>query len=131
MKPSPTPRKRFLAKDGPTPAELKWRPLVEEWRRGTKKAALFCRERDLSLSAFKYWKKHLALRDRRRQAERAASEARQAMRLVPVRIVESTAAGGAPGPVEVVLLGGRVLRVVGDFDPAVLRKLVAALEETR
>jgi hypothetical protein len=131
MNPPPKPRKRFLAKNGPTPAELKWRPLVEVWRRGTQRAALFCRERHLSLSAFKYWKRQVALRDRRRQAERAATEARQAMRLVPVRVVETAPAAGAPGPVEVVLLGGRVLRVAGDFDPAVLRKLVATLEEVR
>jgi hypothetical protein len=29
----PRPQKRFLSKDGPTPAEQRWRPVVEEWRR--------------------------------------------------------------------------------------------------
>ncbi len=113
-----------------SPSEKRWRPIIEDWRRGGGKISPFCRDRGLPLSSFKYWKRELAARDRKRQAQRAATEAsRQALQLLPVRILEpATAAGGS---LEVVLHGGRTLRIGGDFDPAILRKLVAALEEAR
>jgi hypothetical protein len=80
------------------------------------------------MSALKYWKKEIQVRDQHRTAQRAAREAtRHSMRLLPVRIVESQPAKTHSG-VEVVLRGGRVLRVAGDFDSAILHKLVLALE---
>jgi len=124
------PLKRFLSKDGPTPAEQRWRPVVEEWRRSGQDISAFCRQRHVPISSLKFWKKELPLRDQKRQAQRAASEAsRNAMQLLPVRILEP--AGVAAGSVEVVLRGGRVLRVGADFDPAILQKLVSTLEEAR
>jgi hypothetical protein len=129
MKGSSVTRKRFLSKNGPTPAERKWRPLVEEWRRSGLEAAAFCRGRGLALSAFKFWKTELPIRDQRRAAEQASREAgRRAMRMLPVRVVESAAAVLAI-PIEVVLRGGRVLRLAGDFEPSILCKLVSTLEE--
>ena len=124
------PQKRHLAKDGPTPAEQRWRPIVEEWRQSNAEMSGFCRERRVPLSSLKYWKKELALRDQKRQAKRAATEAtRNALQFLPVRVLEPASA--TAGSVEVVLRGGRLLRVGNDFDPAVLRKLVATLEEAR
>ena len=80
------PRTRSLAKDGPTPAELKWRPVLEEWRRSGLGISSFCRERRLAMSALKYWKKEIQVRDQHRTAQRAAREAtRHSMRLLPVR----------------------------------------------
>lgn len=113
-----------------TPSEKRWRPLVDEWRRGGGRITPFCRERGLPLSSFKYWKREIAARDRKREAQRAATEAsRQALQLLPVRVLEPEAT--ATGALEVVLRGGRTLRVSGDFDAMLLRKLVAALEEAR
>jgi hypothetical protein len=125
------PKTNFFSKDGPTPAEVKWRPVLEEWRRSGLEARDFCRDRRLAVSALKHWKKEIQARDQRRSAQRAAKEAsRQSMRLLPVRIVESQPAA-APGALEIVLRGGRLVRLLGDFDPAMLRKLVLALEEAR
>ncbi len=125
-----SPHKRILAKDGPTPAEQRWRPIVEEWRRSGAEMSGFCLQRGLSLCSFKNWKRELAVRDQRRQAKRAATEAtRNALQLLPVRVLEQEPASS--GSVEIVLRGGRTLRIGGDFDPAVLRKLVATLEEAR
>lgn len=84
------------------------------------------------MSAFRYWKQEIARRQRRRQAQRATAEAsRNAMRLLPVRLVEPTPVGLAPAPVEIVLRGGRVVRIGSDFDPAMLEKLVGTLEAIR
>jgi hypothetical protein len=129
-KPSVVPRKRFLSKYGPTPAERKWRPIVEDWRQSGQEASTFCRGLGLALSAFKYWKKELPLRDQRRKSTPAVSKAKhKAIRMLPVRIVEPLS--NAALPIEIVARDGRILRVAGDFDPAVLRKLLAALEEPR
>lgn len=130
MRPPTKPQKRFLAKDGPTPAEQKWRPLIKEWSHSGLRISAFCRQRGIPDSAFTYWKRQIPLRDQQRQADRAASEAsRNAMQFLPVRVLESES--GASGSLEVVLRGGRLLRVGGDFDPAILEKLVATLEGAR
>ena len=130
MKRSVVPPKRFLSKNGPMPAERKCRPIVEDWRQSGQEASAFCRGRGLPLSAFKYWKKELPLRDQRRKSMTPDPKAKhKAIRMLPVRIVEPLS--NAALPIEVVARDGRVLRVAGDFDPAVLRKLLAALEEPR
>jgi hypothetical protein len=129
MTPRPKPQKRFLSKNGPTPAERRWRPVVEEWQRSGQEIAAFCRQRHLPISSVKFWKKELPLRDQKRQARRAAEASRSAMRLLPVRVVDSPQV--AAGSVELVLQGGRVLRIGGDFNPAILQKLIATLEEAR
>ncbi len=96
MRPHNHPRKRPLAKDGPTPAEVKWRPILDQWRHSGLIAAAFCRQRDIPASALLHWKKQVLLRDQRRQAERAASEAsRNALKFLPVQVLEPAAA--APG----------------------------------
>ncbi len=126
----PKPQKRFLSTDGPTPAEQRWRPVIEEWRRSGQDISAFCRQRHVPISSLKYWKKELPLRDQKREAKRAATEAtRNALQFLPVRVLDPAVA--AAGSVEVVLRGGRVLRVGNDFDPAVLQKLVTTLEEGR
>ena len=47
--------------------------------------------------------------------------------LIPVALVTSDVSG--PSGLEVVLSGGRAIRIHGDFDAAILRKAVRALEE--
>ncbi len=126
----PKPQKRQLSKDGPTPAEQRWRPIVDEWRRSGQEVNSFCRQRQFPISSFRYWKRELQDRDQKRQAKRAAAEAtRNGLQFLPVRVLEP--ATPASGAVEVLLHGGRVLRVGADFDPGVLQKLVATLEEAR
>jgi hypothetical protein len=122
--------KRFQSQDGPTPAECRWRPVIEAWRRSGQEIATFCRERHVPISSLKYWKRELAHREQQRQARRAAAEAQKnAISFLPVQVLEPAA--GAVGAVEVVLRGGRVLRIGANFDPAILKKVVATLEEVR
>lgn len=108
---------------------MKWRPILDQWRHSGLTAAAFCRQRGIPASALLHWKKQILLRDQRRQAERAASEAsRNALKFLPVQVLEPAAA--ETGSLEIVLRNGRVLRIGGDFEPVILRKLVATLEET-
>jgi len=130
MKQAPTPQKRFFSKDGLTPAERKWRPIVVEWRRSGEPISSFCRGRGLSLPAFKFWKKELLLRNERRAAKRGRSGGSPPrIRMLPVRVLEPSPTTSAP--VEIVLRDGRILRVTGDFAPSLLQKVVLTLEEGR
>jgi transposase len=76
----------------------------------------FCERRRLSEPSFYAWRRELAKRDAQRPA------------FVPVHLVggEGVAAGGF---LELVLAGGRRVRVPADFDAATLRRLLAVLEE--
>ncbi|MBI2932489.1 MAG: hypothetical protein HYY16_12625 [Planctomycetes bacterium] len=126
------PQKRCRSIDGPTAAEQKWRRVIEKWRQSGLDATAFCRDRGLPVSALGFWKREIPHREQRRQARRAATEAsRNAMRLLPVRVVEPVSTGAGHGSIEVILAGGRILRLGGDFDPAILRQLIAMLEEIR
>jgi hypothetical protein len=69
-------------------------------------------------AAFRFWKRELPDRERRRRERRGAAPAEPSFRILPVRVVEKSA---SVQPLEV-LSGGRTLRIPGDFDPALLRK---------
>jgi hypothetical protein len=108
--------------------EKYWRRLLGQWRRSGLTGRDFCAENSVSEASFYAWKREIARRDQEVQARtRAATPAALLPAFVPVTIesVPTTAAA----PVEVVLAGGRVLRVRGGFDAAVLRQLLALLEE--
>ena len=49
MPPHRKSQKRFLSKEGPTPAERRWRPVVEEWQRSGQEISAFCRQRHLPI----------------------------------------------------------------------------------
>ena len=121
------PKKHF-AKDGPTPKERKWAKIVAEWRASGQAGTAFCRQRHLPVSSFRYWLKELAEREKKRKPTREKKRLAKASRtvsFVPARLVETPP---TVGDFEIVLRGGRSLRVQGDFEPALLRKLVATLE---
>lgn len=123
------PKKHF-AKDGPTPAERKWSKVVAEWRSTGQTGTAFCRRRKVKESAFRYWLKELEQRRKARQAVLAKSRPSRPVppvRFVPARLVPTPPAG----EFEIELAGGRRVRVAGDFEPALLRKLVATLEAPR
>jgi hypothetical protein len=77
----------------------------------------FCVDAGLSLPSFYWWRRELRSRDARRDAG-------QRPRFVPVRVT------AAASVLDVVLGGGRVVRVGGGFDAAHLCAVVAALEAT-
>jgi len=97
-----------------------WRRMFRQWHRSGMSVRAFCRTHDLAEPSFSFWRSALAERDRQR-TEPAAETARL---FAPVRLV-----GDLPPPLEVVCRTGQVVRVSAAFDPAVLRAVIAALEE--
>ena len=109
-----------------TPAEVRYRRLFAERRRGESWAALAARG-GVAPGTLAWWRYEL----RRREAARARSEG-QGPALLPVRVLdaETPAVPATNASVyEVVLAGGRrVLRVPAGFEPAAVCALVAAVE---
>jgi hypothetical protein len=100
-----------------------WRRVVRQWRRSGLTVRDFCRQQQLSEPNFYAWRSILAKRD----AEKPA--------FVPVSVVSEPAtcprAEDAPAPLELILAGGRRLRVGAGFDVATLQRLLPLLEESR
>ena len=97
-----------------------WRRTVRQWHNSGSTVAAFCRQRGLSPASFYAWRRTLAQRDA------------QAAHLVPVRVVGAStpdAGAAAPTGLELVLEGGRWLRIGPAFDAATLRRLLALLQE--
>ena len=95
--------------------ERTWRGRLREWRRSGLTGRDFCARHSLSEPSFYAWRREICQRDRERSA------AKRSPAFVPVRVV------GAE-PLEVVVRGGRVVRVAAGFDAEQLRAVVAALE---
>jgi hypothetical protein len=110
-----------------------WRRLLRLWRRSGRTIRAFCAEHEVSQPSFFAWRRVLAERDQQRRQFNADANrdgdpqvpSDGQASFVPLRVV-STAASTA---FEVVLNGGRVVRVPAYFDAASLRQLLAILEE--
>jgi hypothetical protein len=103
------------------------RETLLEWRRHVAAQAAsgltherYCRERGLSLHAFRAWKYRTAGPSRQRSPAKPDAP----MKFVALRVAPAREAG----PVEVVLGGGRVVRVGAGFDEETLVRVVRALE---
>ena len=112
--------------------ERHWQKHLAAWRRSDQSVRAYCAAEGLSEPSFYAWRRVLGRRNRRGGARAApgggiASEAALAevSPFVPVRLVEDTTPSVA---VEVVLRGGRVLRVPPGFAAQSLREIVAVLE---
>lgn len=93
--------------------EQRWRERLARWQQGDATVADFCDDEGVSVASFYAWRRRL------RAATTPAT-------FVPVRVV-------TPPPtaaLEVVLAGGRAIRVPVGFDAHHLRAVVAALEAT-
>jgi hypothetical protein len=116
--------------------ERYWRRLLGRWRRSGLTGRKFCAANGVSEPSFYGWKREIARRDQEVRDRPgattaaalpgAASAALPAF--VPVTIDPVPAAADSPC-LEVVLAGGRLLRVRGGLDAALLRQLLAVLEE--
>ncbi len=108
-----------------------WRRLVAAWEKSGLSQAEFCRRRQVQAVNFGWWRRHLEStsksppRTNRSGSSRKGSSPRSAKpQFVEFRMTEATAAPAY----EVVLRGGRVLRLPPQFDPAVVAQLVVAVE---
>ena len=95
-----------------------WRRMVRQWRGSGLSVRDFCTDRGISEPSFYAW--------RRTIAERDANAA-----FVPVHVVpDARPAGDASRQgLELLVSGGRVLRIGPGFDEPTLRRLLALLEE--
>ena len=97
-----------------------WRRTVRQWRQSGLSIRDFCREEDLPEGNFYAWRSTIAKRD----AERVA--------FVPVQVIPertiSTRADDPTAALELILPGGRRLRVGPGFDAATLERLLPLVE---
>jgi hypothetical protein len=98
-----------------------WHELIRRWEAGNLTQAEFCRREGVSIWAFRSWK----YRPDKHKPAATRSRAALVPAFLPIR-VPAPIAGAA---LEIVLRTGRLIRVRGDFDAQVLRKLLPILED--
>lgn len=114
--------------------ERRWRRVMARWRRSGMTARAFCLAQQFKESAFYWWRRELARRDRIQgtlannhfkdpQAKMARGRSTKPT-FVPLRVVNDPSAD-----IEVVLRGGRVLRLRPGFDEGTLRQVIGILED--
>lgn len=96
--------------------EQQWRRWLQQWQNTGLSVRAFCARHHLSRPSFYAWRRELHKRD-------------AALALVPVHVLADQPPPPA-GSLEVLVTGGRRLRILPGFDPATLRQLLAVLEET-
>jgi transposase len=94
--------------------EHQWRRWIQQWQHSGLSVQAFCDRHHLPAARFYAWRRTL--------------HQREAAAFVPVDVVPEPEPARAPD-FELVLAGGRRLRVTPGFDPATLRQLLAVLEE--
>lgn len=98
-----------------------WQKTIREAARSGLSTREFCRQHRLHESQFYWWQRRLAAhpaRQQRKQSPEAASFA-----------LVSEEPGAADAGIELVLAGGRRLRIAKGVDAPALRSVLAALEE--
>jgi hypothetical protein len=111
-----------------------WRDTLAAWQDSGLSVTTFCQQRQLQLQSFFRWRKLLVQRDQPAAVSAATAAAPAAAdpaapAFVAVRLRNRPGEAGHH-PFEVVLGGGRLLRVAGAFDPAALRQLLEILEQS-
>src|SRR5579884_1752684 len=96
--------------------EQQWRRWIVQWQHGGLSVRAFCARHDLAEPSFYAWRREIRQRD-------AACGTFLSVQVVP------DDNPSAASPFELVLAGGRTLRVPPGFDAASLRQLLAVLEE--
>lgn len=118
----PRALKRPKSIQGPTAPERKWTRILERWRKSGQEGRAFCLRHGLRESSFRFWLREIPERARRREGRK------RPLRLLPARIVLAPSPAPTGRPLEVLVGQGRTIRVGLDFDPALLLKVVRALE---
>jgi transposase len=97
-----------------------WQRLTAEWKASGLRQAEFCRRHGIKGGTFGWWKHQLA----RAVGESPKRSAKGLGRFVEVRPVAAIPAAAY----EIVVGGGRVIRVPMHFDPQSLSRLLAVVE---
>jgi transposase len=120
---------RAMAKTTKTTA-VGWARRVERWKRSGLTAAEFGAREGFDGKQLSWWKWHLSQRAAGETAPaRPKGTARPAsVTFVPARVVDHDRAPAADGRIEVVLGNGRVVRLTGGDDDAVLAQALRVAE---
>jgi transposase len=106
-----------------TSKERFWRTMVRQWRSSGLSVRAFCAEHGLAEPSFYAWRRTLSERDA------------GTVHFAPVQVVADPqprpAADECTASLELVLGGGRRLRIGAGFDGPTLQRLLALLEEGR
>ncbi len=103
--------------------ELHWRQLIERWQSSGLSVRAFCERHRLALPSVYAWRRTLRQRDRLA----CPSQAPAPVTFLPLLVQPDDT--DPPPSLELVLAGGRCLRIPPGFDPATLRALLVALED--
>jgi hypothetical protein len=104
-----------------------WQELVHEQQRSGLSQAAFCRQRRINAGTFAWWRRKL--RDEAAPiGTRHSGSGRRTSRPEPVRFAEFELVGSGARRYEILLPGGRILRVPTDFDPDQVARLIRAVE---
>lgn len=112
--------------------EEHWRRVLARQRQSGLTRRAFSRRDEINEGALSWWARELARRDgatsqtRKRKPRPKKAAPRPAF--VPVRVIQAAPPRNGTSPLEVVSRSGYVVRLPRDFDPATLRKVLAALE---
>ncbi len=98
-----------------------WADRLAAWEQSGLSQAAFCRREGINGGTFAWWKRQLQKAGGQRPARRGRP-AKASTRFVEVRLSGSSAA------YEVVLAGGRSIRVPSQFDPQAVSRLITAVE---
>ncbi len=101
--------------------EQYWRDLLKQFADSGQSVRGFCKSRSLSEASFYGWRRTLAERD-------AAADPDECLPSAPPAFLPVHIAGQATGQMEIVLGGGRRIRLRGPVDRAALAEVVTALE---
>jgi hypothetical protein len=99
-----------------------WEKVIHEAARSGLSTREFCRRRKLHESQFYWWQRRLSAARQRRQRDKPV-ESPASFALV------SDEAGAPEAGIELVLAGGRRLRIAKGVDESTLRSVLAALDE--
>jgi hypothetical protein len=101
--------------------EAFWRRQFDDWRRSGQTITAFCRDRDLTESAFHLWKRELRLQTKPRHAKTAALRP-IAPQFVPVSVAV------LPASALTLDVNGATLRIEPGADEALLRTVLNVLK---
>ena len=104
-----------------------WRGILAEWSRSGLSQAEYCRRRDIPVGNFRWWKRQLSAETSSggvpaRGPRKHPRDSRNSF--VEIRMTDPSPRMGY----EVVLSGGRILRLPQTFDPETLTRLIRAVE---
>jgi transposase len=113
--------------------EHQWRRILANWQRSGQTVRVFCAQHGLLEQSLYSWRRIIAQRDQeagqlRQQQGSNTTEAAKPPRFVPVHVTPP-AVTAISAPLEIVLPGGRTVRVAVGFDLATLRQLLVLLRE--